>query len=192
MRTRLILAKTATLYRFQIELSDIDRGVYETLDLRVACHPSEDAARLVVRVLARVMAHEERLDFGRGLSTAEDAALWTRSLQGEVETWIDVGCPSADRLHRASKAANQVRVFTTKGDAMLRKEWSSQPIYRSDEIEVVRLPAKFVDSLTTLLDRNMQWYVTLNEGAISVADGEQSFDAPAERTTVAAVIAADS
>ena len=75
---------------------------------------------------------------------------------------------------------------------MLRKEWSSQAIYRSDEIEVVRLPATFVDSLTTLLDRNMQWYVTLNEGAISVADGEQSFDAAAERTTVAAVIATDS
>ncbi len=185
------MAKTSTLYRFQIELSDIDRGVYESLDLRVACHPSEDAPRLIVRVLARLMAHEERLEFGRGLSTAEDAALWTRSLQGQIETWIDVGCPSADRLHRASKAADQVRVFTTKGDAMLRKEWSSQAIHRSEEIEVVRFPAKFVDSLTTLLDRNMQWYVTLNEGTISVADGDQSFDANAERTNVAAVVASD-
>ncbi len=186
------MAKTSTLYRFQIELSDIDRGIYETLDFRVACHPSEDAARLAVRVLARVMAHEERLEFGRGLSTTEDAALWARSLQGEVETWIDVGCPSAERLHRASKAANRVRVFTTKGKAMLRKEWSSQPIHDSREIEVVRLSPEFVDSLTTLLERNVQWYVTLNDGAITVTDGEQSFDTTAEHTSVAAVISADS
>jgi len=63
------MAISSTLYRFQIELSDIDRGVYESLDWRVACHPSEDSERMVVRVLARAIAHEEGLDFGRRLRT---------------------------------------------------------------------------------------------------------------------------
>ena len=63
------MAISSTLYRFQIELSDIDRGVYESLDWRVACHPSEDSERMVVRVLARAIAHEEGLEFGRGLRT---------------------------------------------------------------------------------------------------------------------------
>ncbi len=183
------MAKAATLYRFQIELSDIDRSVYETLDLRVACHPSEDAERLVVRVLARAIAHEEGLEFGRGLSNAEDAALWTRALHDQIATWIDVGCPGADRLHRASKAAGRVIVFTTKGDAMLRKEWSSQAIHHSEDIEVVRLSQSFVQELTTLLDRNVHWYLTLNEGTISVADGDKNFDETVERTTLAALIA---
>ncbi len=183
------MAKTATLYRFQIELSDIDRSVYETLDLRVACHPSEDAERLVVRVLARALAHEEGLDFGRGLSTADDAALWTKDAHGQIQTWIDVGCPSADRLHRASKAAEKVLVVTTKGDAMLRKEWASQPIHKSEAIVVLRLSQSFVKSLTELLDRNVHWYVTVNEGAISVANGDQNFDESIATTTVAELVA---
>ena len=29
----------ATMYRLKIELSDVDRGVYESLDLRLARHP---------------------------------------------------------------------------------------------------------------------------------------------------------
>ncbi|MBL4686632.1 MAG: YaeQ family protein, partial [Nannocystaceae bacterium] len=89
------MALTATVHRFEIELADIDRGVYESLDLRVARHPSEDEARVVVRVLARAIAHEDGLEFGRGLSTVEDPALWTRTPTGEVATWIDVGLPSA-------------------------------------------------------------------------------------------------
>lgn len=184
------MAKTATLYRFQLELADIDRSVYESLDLRVAGHPSEDAERLVIRVLARAIAHEDELEFGRGLSNAEDPALWTRTSHGEISTWIDVGCPSAERLHRASKAAERVLVVTNKNDAMLRKEWSSHPIHKSDAIEVVRLPSKLVQDLTTLLQRNMQWYLTLQEGSISIADGDQNFDGVLERTSLAALLAA--
>lgn len=183
------LAKASTLYRFQLELADIDRSVYESLDLRVACHPSEDAERLVIRVLARVIAHEEGLEFGRGLSNTEDAALWTRGVHGDIKTWIDVGCPSADRLHRSSKAADSVMVFTHKNESMLRKEWASQPIHRCEDIQVIRFAPSFIKDLAAKLERTMQWYVTLQEGEVSVGDGEQSVDAPLERTTVAAILA---
>ncbi len=183
------MAKTSTLYRFQIELADIDRSIYETLDLRVACHPSEDAERLVIRVLARALAHEEGLEFGRGLSHTEDPALWVRTVHGEIKTWIDVGCPSAERLHRASKASDQVRIVTHKGVAMLREAWSSKAIHGRDAIDVIRLPKTFVQELTGLLQRNMEWYVTLCEGSLSVSDGEQSFDAVLERGSLAELIA---
>ena len=94
----------STLYRFLVDFSDIDHGVYETLDLRAAQHPSLEEDRLVVRVLARAIAHEEGLEFGRGLSTPEDAGLIKMTITGQIGTWIDVGLPSAERLHRASKA----------------------------------------------------------------------------------------
>ena len=35
------MALTATIYNFDIDLADSDRGVYETIALRVAQHPSE-------------------------------------------------------------------------------------------------------------------------------------------------------
>ncbi len=172
------MALTSTLYRFQLELADIDRSVYESLDLRVAAHPSEDALRVVVRVLARAIAHETDLEFGRGLSHVEDPALWTRSAIGDIDTWIDVGQPSAERLHRASKRASNVMVFTDKNETSLRKEWSSRVIHKAAQLQIVFLPKKLVSELAECLDRNMQWYITLQEGAVSVsgADGDRSID----------------
>ena len=46
------MALSATVYHLQIELSDVDRGVYEALDLRVARHPSESMPYLLTRVIA--------------------------------------------------------------------------------------------------------------------------------------------
>lgn len=184
-----LVAKSSTLYRFQLDLSDIDRGLYESLDLRIPCHPSEDGGRLVVRVLARCLAHEDGLEFGRGLSNVEDPALWTRSSLGEVKTWIDIGCPSAERLHRASKRAEQVQVFTDKAAIVLGKEWSSREIYRAEDIEIVRLDSDLIANLAEELQRNVQWYVTIMEGTISIADGDSSLDGVVVRSSLAAFLA---
>ena len=104
------MALSSTIRTFTVELADVDRGVYETLDLRVAQHPSETVDRLTVRVLARCLAHEENLEFGRGLSEVEDPALWSTDNTGEVMLWVDVGAPSAERVHRASKRSARVMV----------------------------------------------------------------------------------
>jgi uncharacterized protein YaeQ len=180
------MALSSTLYRFQIELADIDRGVYESLDLRVPCHPSEDAERLIVRVLARAIAHEEGLEFGRGLSNSEDPALWTQSAIGDVKTWIDVGMPGAERLHRASKRAERLRIFTHKLEVALRKEWSSRSIHKAESIELIQLPPALIRELAGQLDRNMSWYLTLQEDQLSVAsgDGERSVEGTIERCSL--------
>lgn len=179
------MANASTLYRFHVELSDIDRGVYDTLDLRVARHPSEDEERLVVRTLAHVLAAEDGLEFGRGLSSTEDAALWTRSLMGEVKTWIDVGLPSADRLHRASKLAGRVLVVTHKPPDVLRKEWGSRKIHRSHEVEVIQLDPPLVRTLATNLQRNVQWYVTIQSDVLTLVEGERVIEGPFSRCNLA-------
>ena len=47
----------------------LDRGVYATLDLRLARHPSETAEFLVTRLLAYCLEYEEGISFGDGVST---------------------------------------------------------------------------------------------------------------------------
>jgi hypothetical protein len=47
-----VMALTPTIHTFALEISDIDRGVYEKLDLRVARQPSETAPYMLSRVLA--------------------------------------------------------------------------------------------------------------------------------------------
>ncbi len=180
------MATTATIYRFQVDLSDIDRGVYETLDLRVARHASEEEDRLVVRVLARVLAHEEGMEFGRGLSEPNDAAIWTRDLTGQLMTWVDVGVPSADRLHRASKACSAVHVFTHKSDPVLLKEWRTRKIHRASNVKVHRIEPDFVNQLAETLDRRVTWYVTIQDHELSVNVGDRVLEGTVEETDLEA------
>ena len=41
------MAQTSTVHTFDLTLSDVDRGVYQTLALKLARHPSETADHLV-------------------------------------------------------------------------------------------------------------------------------------------------
>ena len=178
------MGKSATIYRFCIELSDIDRGVYETLDLRVAQHPSEELERMVVRVLARAIAHEEGLAFGRGLSNIEEAALWSHDLTGQIATWIEVVVPGSDRLHRASKRAARLLVFTHKPEVVLRKQWSTRKIHKASEIMVYRLPPELIENLAEALSRTENWFLTIQDQVLSVTSGERSLEGSIEQISL--------
>jgi uncharacterized protein YaeQ len=111
-RVRASMALSAIIHRFDIELSDVDRGVYEKLELRAAQHPSESMRYLLTRVLAYCLSYEEGIAFTRGLAAADEPAIWVKDLQGVTSAWIDIGTPSPERLHRAKKAVPRVLVFT--------------------------------------------------------------------------------
>ncbi len=137
---------------------------------------------MVIRILARVIAHQEALEFGRGLCVPEEPALWIKSLVGGTKLWIDVGLPSAERLHRASKNSDRVMIVTDKEQSALYKEWKSRAIHKADNIEIVQLPAQFIAELSINLQRSIHWYITIQENTISVADGEKSVDAIIQRS----------
>src|SRR6478736_465529 len=100
------MALTATIYRWQINLSDVDRNVYQEIDLRLARHPSETMRYLITRAIAHCLNVEEGLAFSKGLATAEEPALGSHDLQGTLTRWIEIGMPSADRLHKARKGCD--------------------------------------------------------------------------------------
>src|SRR5437762_10755114 len=99
------MALTATMYNFDIELADADRRLYESLELRVARHPSESAEYLVTRVLAYALEFADGIEFSRGISDPDEAAISVRDLTGALKAWIEIGNPDAARLHKASKAS---------------------------------------------------------------------------------------
>ncbi len=104
------MALTATIYNLTIELSDVDRGVYETLDLRVARQPSEAAEYMLMRVLAYCLEYTEGIAFTQGVAAGDEPAVLVRDLTGRVTAWIEVGLPDAERLHRGSKLAGRAAV----------------------------------------------------------------------------------
>lgn len=159
------MALTATMYRVQVALSDVDRGVYEALDLRLAQHPSESLRFLVTRLLAYCLSYEEGIAFSKGgLSATDEPPIAVRDPTGILLAWIDIGAPSAERLHKASKAARRVSIFTHQDLAALRKEAAS--IHRAEAIEVMRLEAAFLDAIT--LERNTKLELVRNEGQLYV------------------------
>ncbi|MDG2304118.1 MAG: YaeQ family protein [Candidatus Binatia bacterium] len=181
------MAQTATIYTLQVELSDIDRNVFESVSLRVAQHPSEDMPRLVTRVLAYCLLYGPDLEFGRGLSNAEEPALWHKELDGRIVHWIDVGHPSADRMHRASKAANKMTIVTHKDLWPLQKEAGKRAIHRADEVEVWRLPGDLVSKLAELTTRKSQWVVVYADGGlmVTVDDASEPLEGVVERHRLA-------
>lgn len=169
------MALPATIRRFEIELADADRGIYERLDVRVAQHPSESERYLVTRVLARALEHAEGLEFGKGISTDDEPALWQRDLRGDCLAWIEVGSPSAERLHKASKACRRVALYTWRA-AALRAEYDKAAIHRAEAIELVALEADILDQLAASVARQNQWSITVNDATVylETANGASS------------------
>lgn len=157
------------LYRFNIDLSDIDRGVYEKLDFRVAQHPSEVAIYLLTRVLAYALSYQENLEFAAGgLSDPDAPALRANSMQGATELWIEIGNPAARKLHKATKSSKQVVVYTYKNAELLIQEIKTNDVHRAEDIKIISFETSFLNDLEKHLDKNNHWSVMLQQSRLDV------------------------
>jgi uncharacterized protein YaeQ len=180
------MALGATVHRWQVTLSDVERQVYETLDLRLAQHPSETMRYLVTRALAYCLSYEDGIAFSKGgLSDAEEPPVSVFDPTGVRTAWIDVGAPSAERLHRASKATPRVSIFTAVDLAQLRKEASTRAIHRVDEITVFLLEPAFLDAIEARVDRNTKLELVRSDGRLYVTVGATTFEGPIDRASLA-------
>ena len=163
------MALTSTVFVFDVDLSDTDRHVYETLSLRVARHPSESDEFLVARLLAYCLEYTEGIEFSKGLSAADDPPIAVRDLTGTLQAWIDVGTPSVERLHRASKAAPRVAVYVHKEHRQWLAELASARIHRADAIALHALDQPLIAQLVGRLDRRMSFPLTVADGEVFIA-----------------------
>jgi len=155
------MALTATLYNFDIELADADRGVYESLALRVARHPSESEGYLIARVLAYAMEYTDGIGFSHGLCDPDDPAIAVRDLTGALRAWIDIGSPDAARLHKASKLAPRVAVYTHKDPASWLRSLSGERIHRLAELELYAIDRGLIAALVDRLERRMAFSLSI-------------------------------
>jgi uncharacterized protein YaeQ len=178
------MASAGTLFNFSIDLSKIDAGVYEHLQLRIAQHPSEDAERVVARALAYCLVYEEDLRWGRGLDEADEPALFVKDATDQLLHWIDVGVPSAERMHRAAKAAPHLTVVCHKGPEALIRERAKRRIHNAAEIDVWLIDPELVHALAERLGRGTDWAVVLTGQELMVSVGSETFTGIVRRTTL--------
>lgn len=162
------MALTSTLYRFRIDLSDVDRSVYESLDLRVARHPSESEEFLATKILAYALAYQNGIEFWPGgLSDPDEPCIFIKSPQGGYELWIEIGNPSARKVHRAAKAAKNTKIFTYKDPRPLLEDLSANTIHRKSELEIFSFSKGFLGKIIPTLERDNRWSLLVNDGVLT-------------------------
>lgn len=162
------MALSSTLYTLDIALSHVDRHVYETLSLRVPMHPSESPEYFVTRVLAYCLEFTDGITFSRGISDPDEPTLAVRDLTGALQAWFEIGAPDAARVHKASKAAPRVAIYTHRDPAQVCRAFVGERIHRAGDIPVYAIDRELVAAIAERLVRRMSLEITLTDGMLYV------------------------
>jgi uncharacterized protein YaeQ len=146
--------------------------VYESLELRAARHPSESEEYFVTRVLAYALEYREGIAFSRGISEPEEPAITVRDLTGAITAWIEVGAPDAARLHKASKAASRVVVYTHRDPQQLLRNLAGEKIHRAESIELYAVDRGLVRDLAAKLERRLAFAMSVAGQTVYLSIGE--------------------
>ncbi len=174
LRHNTAMALKPTIFKIKVSLSDLNRQVYEALNLTIAQHPSETTERMMARLLAYCLNASRSLVLCKGLSDTEEPDLWDKSDTGETDLWIEVGEPSVERLKKATRQAKKVVVYCFNSKA---STWWSLEASKldSDKLEVYQLAWPEMQQLAAKVERTMDISVTVSENSLFVATnlGEQ-------------------
>lgn len=163
------MALKSTVFRAELQVSDMDRNYYATHALTLARHPSETDERLMVRLLAFALYADERLEFGRGLSSEDEPDLWRRSRTDEIELWIDLGQPDASRIRKACGRSRQVVVVNYHGRAAdLWWNRIAPDLERCSNLTVLDIGTETVDALAAMADRGMRLQCMIQDGQVEL------------------------
>lgn len=173
------MALQATPYKVELNLTDLDRGVYENLRFTVARHPSETEERLAVRLIAYALWYSESLAFGRGLSDVDEPALWEKSLDDRVLHWVEVGQPDAERITWCSRRTER---FSLVAYGSLRV-WQGKvldSVRGLKNLNVVAVGQEALEALAADLPRSLSWSVMISEGSLFITDERGQHEIPLE------------
>lgn len=178
------MALTSTMYTFDVALSDVDRGVYEALTIKAACHPSETEDYFAARILAYCLEYIEGIAFSKGISEADVPAISVRDLTGALKSWIEIGSPDAARLHKASKASPRVAVYTHKEPRIFLRAYEGERIHRSEALELYAISRELLAEFVQRLDRRVKFSMTVTDHQLFLDFDGDSVSGAVERLTL--------
>ncbi|BAN50349.1 YaeQ family protein [Metapseudomonas resinovorans] len=173
------MALQATPYKVDLNLTDLDRNVYENLRFTVAKHPSETEERLAVRLIAYALWYHEQLSFGRGLSDVDEPALWEKSLDDRVLHWIEVGQPDAERITWCSRRTERFSLVAY-GNLRVWQTKVLDSVRTLKNINVVAVGQEALEELARDLPRSISWSLMISDGSLFVTDERGQHEIPLE------------
>ena len=174
-RLQLTMAIKSTIYKVDLQVTDMDRNYYQAHNLTLAKHPSETDERVMVRLLGFALYANEALIFGKGLSDDEEPDLWQKDLTGAIELWMDVGLPTEKDIRKAAGRARQVVVVLYGGRiADMWWEQNSKGLLKLNNLTVINLAD--TQALADIASRSMDISCTIQDGQIMIGHATGSFD----------------
>lgn len=175
------MALKATIYKANIDISDIDRNVYDDHNLTLARHPSETDERMMVRLLAFALNAErkegcEPLEFGKDMWDPDEPCMVQRDLTGRTMHWIEVGQPEERRISRMCSRSEHVTLYSYGSGVGTWWAEVTGKVSRLDNLTVWQIPEEQSEQLAGLAQRSMSLQITLQEGGLWVASGDQSIE----------------
>ncbi len=175
---------TATIYNLAIQLADIDRGVYEKLDLRMARQPSETVEYMLTRALAYCLEYQDGIALTEGVASGDEPAILVRDLTGRIIAWIEVGAPPADRLHKGSKLAGRAAVYTNRNLGQMMNQLSAKKIHRAAEIPIYSFGPGFIEEIAGALQRRAEMSISITERQVYLDVNGQAFSTTIEERRI--------
>ncbi len=164
------MALKSTIFKADVQITDLDRNYYAGHSLTMARHPSETDERMMVRLLTFVLLASDSLEFGKGISDESEPDLWQKDLTGEVEVWVELGQPDERDIRRACGRARQV-VLVTYGGAPADVWWSKNAgkFDKLDNLRVLNLVPAETKAMAGLVERTMSLQATVQDGAVMLS-----------------------
>ena len=166
------MALKSTIYKANIQLSDMDRNYYDTINLTIAKHPSETDQRLMIRLVCFLLNAHQDLQFGKGISDEDEAAIWQKNYSDEIELWIELGQVDSRRIKKACSRAKQVILYTYGNDI-----WWPQvenKIVAFDNLSVKSFPKDICQQLEQIAARNMEMQCSIQDGQMWLTLNEKT------------------
>ena len=169
------MALKSTIFKAELQISDMDRNYYHDHAVTIARHPSETDERMMVRLLAFALHAHEALSFANKIGNDDEPDLWQRNLTGAIDIWIEVGQPDEKRVRRACGRSRQVFIYCFSGRSA--DVWWGQVgkgLEGIRNLAVISLPASASTALAAMVQRSMKLQCTIQDGQVWVSDGNET------------------
>ncbi len=161
------MALKATIYKADLQITDMDRNYYAGHALTIARHPSENDERMMVRLLAFALNASESLSFTKGLCDTDEPDIWQKDLTGAIELWIELGQPDEKRLRQICAKSAQVQLYCYSGrSAEIWWEQMQSKAARLDNLRVIYLEPEMVKSMAALAQRTIRLQCSIQDGEV--------------------------
>lgn len=168
------MASKATIYKTTIQLSDMDRNYYHTHTLTIAQHPSETNRRMMVRLIAFILNANENLQFGKGVSDEDEAAIWQINYSEVIELWIELGQLDEKRIKKACNRAQKVKLYCYGSSVDTWWKQSMSKLQHFDKLSIEQFSQQTTDALEKLIDRSMDFQCSIQDGQLWLTAGEET------------------